>query len=51
MYSLAAKHLMLFSFKPHLATLLFIAAGSISQAMGQAGGIINAFGAIAHLVG
>lgn len=46
MYSLAAKHLMMLSFKPHLATLVFVAAGSISQAMGQAGGIINAFGAI-----
>jgi hypothetical protein len=44
MYSLAAKHLVMLSFKPHLATLVFIAAGSISQAMGQAGGIINAFG-------
>jgi hypothetical protein len=46
MYSLAAKHLMLFSFKPHLAALMFIAAGSISQALGQAGGIINGFALI-----
>jgi hypothetical protein len=38
MYSLAAKHLMWFSFKPHLAALMFIAAGSISQALaGQDG--------------
>ncbi|MBV8414728.1 MAG: hypothetical protein JO251_05900 [Verrucomicrobia bacterium] len=46
MYSLAAKHLMMLSFKPHLATLVFIAAGSIGQAMGQAGGIINEFAAV-----
>jgi hypothetical protein len=46
MCSLAAKHLMLFSFKPHLAALVFIAAGSISQALGQAGGIINGFALI-----
>src|SRR5258707_6208405 len=46
MYSLAAKHLMLFSFKPHLAALMFIAAGSISHALGQAGGIINGFALI-----
>jgi hypothetical protein len=57
MYSLAAKHLMLFRFKPHLAALMFIAAGSISQALGQAGGIINgfaligAFGGLASLRG
>ena len=43
MYSLVIKHLVLFSLKPHLATLVFIAAGSISQALGQAGGIINGF--------
>jgi hypothetical protein len=46
MYSLAAKHLMMLSVKPHLATLVFIAAGSIGQAMGQAGGIINEFAAV-----
>jgi hypothetical protein len=46
MYSLAAKHLMMLSFKPHLAMLVFIAAGSIGQAMGQAGGIINEFAAV-----
>ena len=46
MYSLAAKYLMMFSFKPCLATLAFIAAGSISQALGQAGGIINGFALI-----
>ena len=43
MYSLGIRHLVLFSLKPHLATLVFIAAGSISQALGQAGGIINGF--------
>jgi hypothetical protein len=46
MYSLAAKYLMVLSFKPCLATLVFIAAGSISQALGQAGGIINGFALI-----
>ena len=46
MYGLAAKHLIMLSFKPHLATLVFIAAGSISQALGQAGGIINGFALI-----
>jgi hypothetical protein len=51
MYSLAAKHLMLFAFKPHLAALVFIAAGSISQALGQAGGTINAFALIGAFAG
>jgi hypothetical protein len=51
MYSLAAKHLMMLSFKPHLATLVFIAAGSISQALGQAGGIINGFALIGAFAG
>ena len=37
---------MMLSVKPHLATLVFIAAGSIGQAMGQAGGIINEFAAV-----
>jgi hypothetical protein len=46
MYSLAAKYLMVLSFKPCLAMLVFIAAGSISQALGQAGGIINGFALI-----
>src|ERR1700756_5327223 len=53
MHSLAIKHLMLLGLKPHLAALVFLAAGSISQALGQAGGIINAFvliGASAGLV-
>jgi hypothetical protein len=40
------KPLAVLAIKPHLAAWVFIAAGSISQAMGQAGGIINAFGAI-----
>ena len=30
-------------FKPHLAALVFVAAGSISQALGQVGGIIDGF--------
>jgi hypothetical protein len=51
MHSLAAKHLMAFSFNPHLATQAFIAAGSISQALGQAGGIINAFALIGAFAG
>jgi hypothetical protein len=46
MYSLLAKPLMVLAMQPHLAAGMFVAAGSISQAMGQAGGIINAFGAI-----
>ena len=51
MYSLAAKHLVMLSFKPHLATLVFIAAGSISQALGQAGGIINGSALIGAFAG
>jgi hypothetical protein len=51
MYSLAVKHLMLFSLKPHLAALVFLAVGSISQALGQAGGIINAFAVIGAFAG
>lgn len=46
MFSLTAKHLLLLGLKPQLAAVGFLAAGSISQAMGQVGGIINAFAII-----
>jgi len=48
MYSLAVNHLMVFSLKPYLAALVFLAAGTISQALGQAGGIINAYRLLGH---
>jgi hypothetical protein len=51
MYSLAMKHLAVLAVKPHLATMMFLAAGSISQALGQAGGIINAFALIGAFAG
>ena len=51
MYSLAMKPLMALAFKPHFATVMLLAAGSIGQALGQAGGIINAFGLIGSFAG
>ena len=51
MYSLAVKPLTVLAVKPHLATMMFLAAGSISQALGQAGGIINAFALIGAFAG
>jgi hypothetical protein len=51
MYSLKVKPLAVLAVKPHLATMLFLAAGSISQALGQAGGIINAFALIGAFAG
>ena len=51
MFSLGVKHLLLLSLKPQLAVVVFLAAGSISQALGQAGGIINAFAIIGSFAG
>jgi hypothetical protein len=51
MYSLAMKPLAVLAVKPHLASAVFLAAGSISQALGQAGGIINAFALIGAFAG
>jgi hypothetical protein len=51
MFSLGVKHLLLLGLKPQLAAVVFLAAGSISQALGQAGGIINAFAIIGSFAG
>jgi len=51
MCSLGVKHLLLLGMKPQLAAVMFLAAGSISQALGQAGGIINAFAIIGSFAG
>jgi hypothetical protein len=51
MYSLTIKPLAVLPVKPHLASAVFLAAGSISQALGQAGGIINAFALIGAFAG
>ena len=51
MYSLTMKPLAVLAVKPHLASAVFLAAGSISQALGQAGGIINAFALIGAFAG
>jgi len=51
MYSLTMKPLAVLASKPHLASAMFLAAGSISQALGQAGGIINAFALIGAFAG
>ena len=51
MESLLAKPLMLIALKPQLGVMVFLAAGSITQAMGQAGGIINAFGVVGAFAG
>ena len=51
MFSLLGKHVLLIGLKPQLAAVVFLAAGSISQALGQAGGIINAFAVIGAFAG
>src|SRR5260221_12121183 len=51
MYSLTMKPLAVLASKPHLASAMFLAAGSNSQALGQAGGIINAFALIGAFAG
>jgi hypothetical protein len=53
MTAILAKPLTLLALKPQIGTMFFLAAGGIGQALGQAGGIINAFriiGAFAGLV-